>query len=128
MPPPITQHSYDKKKSVAVEKVAKESMDEAITGSKATEASDMNIYVDGTRRERGFSYLNGVVAAVSVTTGKVGDVEVMLRNYKGCVSHAYLKTTSPVEYDTWKNIHDKKCQLNYMSGLHPTWKQLVRKI
>ena len=77
-------------------------MIEAITESKATEGSDMNISVDGIWQKRGFSSLNGVVAAVSVTTGKVVDVEVMSRNCKGCVSHDYSKTTSPADYDTWK--------------------------
>ena len=79
MPTPINK--------VAAEKVTKASMFEVITGSKATEGIDMNISVDGTWQERGFSSLNGIVAAVSVTTA---------------------------EYDTWKSSRDKKCQLNYV--------------
>ena len=71
MPPPITEYTYDiitKKLGVAAENVA------------ATEGTDMIVSVDGTWQRRGLSSLNGVVAAVSVSTGKVVDIEIMSRN------------------------------------------------
>ena len=58
----------------------------------------------------------GVVGAVSITTGKVIDIEIMSRNCKACVSNEHLKTTCPAEYDIWKNNHDKECQLNYVGS------------
>ena len=41
-------------------------------------------------KNRGHSSLNGVAAAISVTTGKVLDVEVLSRHCKSCTEHVKL--------------------------------------
>ena len=43
-------------------------------------STDIGLSVDGTRQKRGFSSLNGVVTAISVTNGEVPDVETMSRH------------------------------------------------
>ena len=115
MPPPITQHSYviiTKKLGVAAENIAKSSMYRTIEDVKATEGTVMTVSVDGTWQRRGFSSLNGVVAAVSVNTGNVVDIEIMSRNCKACESHENMRISNPVDYDLWKNSHEKDCQYN----------------
>ena len=42
------------------------------------------VSVDGTRQRRGHNSHNGVVTAISVTTGKALDVEVLSNYCKGC--------------------------------------------
>ena len=74
----------------------------------------MTVLVDGTWQRRGFSSLNGVVATVTVSTGKVVDIEIMSRNCKSCESHESMRISNPVDYDIWKNNHEKNCQLNYV--------------
>ena len=57
--------------SVAAQKVATCSMIGDATILKQTVGPDIRVSVDGTWQKRGFSSLNGVVAAISVNTGKV---------------------------------------------------------
>ena len=57
----------------------------------------IGVSVDGTWQKPGFCSLNGVVAAISVTNGKVLDVET--RHCKSCTSNAPLK--DPHKYETW---------------------------
>ena len=71
----------------------------------------MVFHLMGPGRKRGHSSLNGVAAAISVTTGKVLDVEVLSRHCKGCSDYAALKDTKPDEYESWKFTHEEKCQL-----------------
>ena len=73
--------------------------------------SDVSVSVDGTWQKRGFSSLNGVVAAISIDTGKVVDCEIMARYCKACKSNEHLKTTDPQAYATWQATH--KCSLNF---------------
>ena len=83
MPPSITQHSYDninKNLEVAAENIAKESMKNTVEDIIEKEGTDIKVSVDGTWQRRGLSSLNGVVAAVSVSTGKVIDIEIMSRH------------------------------------------------
>ena len=60
--------------------------------------SDVSVSVDGTWQKRGFSSLNGVVAAISTDTVKVVDCEIMARYCKACKSNEHLKTTDPQAY------------------------------
>ena len=116
MPPPVTSKNYAKlsdRLGDAVEKVAKSSMIEAAAEVKQKEGKDVGISFDGTWQKRGHSSLNGVAAAISITNGKVLDVEVLSRHCKGCVDHAALKITKPDEYDSWKITHNEKCHLNH---------------
>ena len=116
MPPPVTRNNYNKlsnRLGEAVEKVAKNSMMEASVEVKQQEGNDIGISFDGTWQKRGHSSLNGVAAAISVTTGKVLDVDVLSRHCKGCSEHAVMKETKPDEYESWKSTHEEKCQLNH---------------
>ena len=116
MPAPVTRKNFSKlsdRLGNAVEKVAKTSMIEASAEVKQQEGSDIGISFDGTWQKRGYSSLNGVAAAISVTTGKVLDVEVLSRHCKGCSDHATLKDTKPHEYESWRVTHEEKCQLNH---------------
>ena len=80
---------------------------------KQREGNDIGISFDGTWQKRGHSSLKRVAAAISVTTGKVLDVEVLSRHCKSCTEHVRLKETKPDEYEAWKVTHEKKCQLNH---------------
>ena len=116
MPPPVTRKNYSKlsdRLGAAVEKVAKTSMIEASVEVKQHERSDIGISFDGTWQKKGHSSLNGVADAISVTTGKVSDVEVLSRHCKGCSDHAKLKDKKNDEYESWKFNHEEKCQLNH---------------
>ena len=77
-PPPVASKSYaalSNKISVAAQKVATYSMIEDVTILKQTVGPDIAVSVEGTWQKRGFFSLNCVVAAISVNTGKVIDVE-----------------------------------------------------
>ena len=50
-----------------------------------------SVSVDGTWQRRGFSSLNGAVAAISMVNGKVLDVAAMTRHCQGCVNINALK-------------------------------------
>ena len=45
---------------------------------------DVGITIDGTWQKRGFTSMNGTVAAISIDTGRLIDVEVMSRYCQGC--------------------------------------------
>ena len=80
LPPPVTRKNYDNlsnKLGEVVEKVAKTSMIEAAADLKQQERSTVGVLFDGSWQKRGYSSLNGVATAISVTTGKVLDCEVL---------------------------------------------------
>ena len=81
----------------AAEKVAKASMLTAASDLKTQPgaSTDIGESVHGAWRKRGFSSLNGVVAVISVTNGKVLDIETMSRHSKSCTSKAPLKDSDP---------------------------------
>ena len=102
IPPPLTQYSYDiitKTLGVAAENIAKLNMCCTIEHLKVTEGTDKTVSVDGTWQSRGFSSLNGIVGAVSVSIGKVVDIEIMSRNCKSCESHENMRLNNPANYD-----------------------------
>ena len=77
----------------SAEKVAKASMLTAALDLKSGEEgmTDIGVTVDVNWQKRGFSSLNGVVAVISITNGKVLDVESMSRYCKSCMSNAPMK-------------------------------------
>ena len=82
MPKPMTEKSHKnilKKIRGSIKFVAEASMKSAASG-----VSDVSVSVDGIWQKRGFSSLNGVVAAISIDTGKVVDCEIMARYCKAC--------------------------------------------
>ena len=86
---------------------------EASANPKGTEGTDVSVSVDGTWQKRGFSSLNGVVAAISITNGKVLDCEAMTRSWKSCMLHAPLQKSNPNEFGEWEQQHKNQCKLNY---------------
>ena len=95
LPPPVTRKNYDNlsnKLGEVVEKVAKTSMIEAAADLKQQEGEVLLVIsFDGSWQKRGYSSLNGVATAISVTTGKVLDCEVLSRYCKNCTQHTPLK-------------------------------------
>ena len=116
MPPPLTHKNYDKvsqKLGEVAEKVAKVSMIDATVEVKAIEGTDIGVSFDGTWQKRGYSSLNGVATAISVTNGKVVDCEVLSRHCKNCADHTKMAESDPEKYAAWKVSHDESCQLNH---------------
>ena len=97
----------------AVEKVAIASMIQTAVEIKEKEGSDIGVSFDGTWQRRGHSSLNGVEAAISITTGKVVDCEVLSRYCNNCALHIPLKETNPAVHEAWKVDHEGKCHLNH---------------
>ena len=67
----------------------------------------------GRGNDEGYSSCNGVGTAISITTGKVLDCEILSRHCKNCAIHANWKEEKPNEYHVWKVDHHEKCQLNH---------------
>ena len=67
--------------------------------------------VDGTWQRRNFSSLNGVVAAISIDSGKIGDVEPMTRYFRQCFVNTRL-TCDNYALELWKKSHNDYCKLN----------------
>jgi len=110
----MTQNSYDNlfsKYSEATKTVAVESMKQAAV--EVIEEQDGNhdtmVSVDGSWQRRGHSSHNGIVSTISVTTGKVLDIEVMSNYCKGCAQWTKQQLTQ--EYLSWKETH--VCSLNH---------------
>ena len=87
-PSPMTEKNYRKLSSVyrnSVKEVAETVMQEAALEiyNKKHDADyddnivDTGISADGTWHKRGFTSLNGAVAAISIETGRILDVEAM---------------------------------------------------
>ena len=94
---PMTEKNYRKLSSVyrnSVKEVAETVMQEAALEiyNKKHDADcddnivDTGIYVDGTWHKRGFTSLNGAMAAISIETGRILDVEAMTRYCQGCIN------------------------------------------
>ena len=78
--------------------------------------TDIGVTVDGTWQKRGFSSLNGVVAVISITNGKVLDVESMSRHCKSCMINAPMKNADPKRYESWRIQHEPTCNINYIGS------------
>ena len=114
-PPPMLERSYRKvgvKFNEGVKSVTEDIMQDAcqeIRGS--SDFVDTGVSVDGTWQKRGFSSYNGAIAAISIETGKILDVEVMSRFCQGCVQIETFKTKDPELYEKYCNDHD--CTINH---------------
>lgn len=114
-PPNKTAYTLQEVKLLrVVSEVAQESMAKAAAEVKTRSKSDdsptkCGVSVDGTWQRRGYTSLNGCVAAISVDTGKVLDVEIMS---SFCPTCKRLKNmTKNIEYEAEKADHI--CQCNY---------------
>ncbi|GFU62523.1 CCHC-type domain-containing protein [Trichonephila clavipes] len=64
----------------ATERVAQENINSALSEIKGSNSfTKCGISIDGTWQRRGYSSLNGCVSALSVDTGKILDIEVMMQ-------------------------------------------------
>ena len=64
-----------------------------------TSNTNISVSLDGTWQKRGFTSLNGTVAAISMSTGKVIDVGTMVRYCKPCQQKK--DTLTEHEFDMW---------------------------
>ena len=115
LPPPPTYRAYNetvKVLSSVTTDLAEECMNSAAEEVKSKKGNECGVSVDGTWQRRGFSSLSGVVAAVSVDTGKVLDVEILSRSCAGCKKHNKDHKTS-YSYLAWQGDHAAVCKKNY---------------
>ena len=125
-PPPMSEKSYRKlnnKVNNSVKIVASNSMNAAAEDIKAREATsadehlhnyiDTGVSVDGTWQRRGFSSLNGAVAAISMVNGKILDLDTLTRYCQGCVTINAYKVSHPERYELLKADHIETCSINH---------------
>ena len=74
--------------------------------------------VDGTWQRRGFSSLNGAVAAISMVNGKILDLDTLTRYCQGCVTINAYKVSHPERYELLKADHIETCPI-YHKGSAP---------
>ena len=117
MPPPMTQNAYNGLSysiKVAFKQVAEKSMSDVAASSllfAGTEQTANGVSVDGKWQRKGFSSTLGVVAAISIDNGRVLDVVILSKSYKGCTSMKKNASFDPVCYEIWKLSHNYN--LNY---------------
>ena len=74
------------------------------------EVLNTGVSVDGTWQKRGFTSMNGAVAAISMETGRILDVEVMTRFCQGCVNILKYKD-DPERFKLLQSEHI--CKINH---------------
>lgn len=114
MPPPMTMSNYDKisdKFTIVAENIAEKSMHNAVAEHSS---NDIGISVDGTWQKRGFVSLNGVVAVVSMKTGKVLDAEILSRYCRLCQQKK--DQLSVDDFTSWYSSHKETCSMNHMAS------------
>ena len=95
-PAHITEKNYRKVNKIyrdSAKEVAGKIMKEAALELRSNNNSnvelgiaDTGVSVDSIWQKRGFTSLNGAVAAISMDTGRILDVEVMTRYCQGCIN------------------------------------------
>ena len=115
-----TENNFDKISRRLKTKVFKVAEDSMIAASRELHADDRadkvitcGFSVDGTWQKRGYASLNGCVAAISIDTGKILDIEAMSRYCKGCQKHEKDNRDSP-DHLLWKANHI--CNANYIGS------------
>ena len=113
---PMTKNNYNKiihSLHESFMNVASESMKVAAEDLKSKEnTGDIAASFDGSWQKRGHASLNGIVSAISISTGKVLDFEVKSKKCKGCEAHMHLDKSSE-EYLSWKLDHNAECSTNH---------------
>jgi len=74
------------------------------------------VSLDGSWNTRGWSAHDGVIAAVSIDTGKVLDVQYLTNSCPGCSAKEYQlkeETISKREFLKWYIEHEPNCYLNH---------------
>ena len=77
------------------------------------DSTDIAASFDGSWQKPGHASLNGIVSAVSVTIGKVLDLEVKSKRCKGCETHENMDKSSE-KYLNWKLEHSFECGTNHV--------------
>ena len=123
-PPPMSERSYRQinvKICESVQIVADNSLLAAAEEVKVMEGllddgyCHTSVSVDGMWQRRGFSSLNGAVAAISMVNGKVLDVAAMTRYCQGCVNINALKSNvSENEFMKYKAEHN--CSITHLGS------------
>ena len=116
----MASKAYDdivKTLSDSCEKIAEKSMNDAATEihdlSKSSDSAvDTSISLDGSWQKREYSSLNGYVAALSMESGKVLDIEVMSRFCRLCDANKNLEKNDPIAFENFKANHNS-CSANY---------------
>jgi hypothetical protein len=120
MPKPMTARNFIKISNNlrdAAKVVAQRSMMTAVnelrikSNLNETDIIDTGVSVDGTWQRRGFSSLNGVVAVISIDSGKLVDIEPMSRYCRECAVHTRLLQDDPDALVNWKIDHKDVCKL-----------------
>ncbi|GFV69731.1 uncharacterized protein TNCV_1348841 [Trichonephila clavipes] len=121
--PRLTKTAYKNQEAKllkVVQEVAEESMIKAATVEKKQNLSSdivkCSISVDGTWQRRGYTSMNGSVAAISVDTGKMLDIEVMSSYCPTCKRLQTMQRN--FEYESSKADH--KCQCNFTGSSSKT--------
>lgn len=123
MLPPMNESCYKDHVKVcktAGEMAANKSMETAVEETKQyyepeeDEIHNIGISADGIWRRRGFSSVYGVVTSLSLATGKVIDIEIMSKEYRGCVNWKGKQGTN--EFDEWWEGHQHLCSANFTSS------------
>lgn len=116
MEQPVTKKNYDKildSLHGAYMMEAEASMRKAAEEVKEKDGTcDIAASFDGTWQKPGHSSLNGVVSAISVTTGKVLDFEVKSKRCKACQEKKHINKEND-EFLEWKADHSAKCSINH---------------
>ena len=122
-PSPMTEKTYRKityNFNKAIKTVAKKIMKQACqelqkkSESSVADVCNVGVSVDGTWQRRGFSSLNGAVAAISIDTGCVLDIEIMSRYCQGCTNAQVYKTSDPDKFEKLK--FDHICKINHVGS------------
>ena len=75
---------------------------------------DTAVSVRGTWQRRGYSSMNGAVAAISMNTGNVLDIAAFSRYCQVCISMERFQMSDPVKYENWKQPHH--CLINQVGS------------
>ena len=125
-PLPMTEKNYrtisnifNQKIKVVAEKLMHEACEEIRGLSLDSEFVDTGVTVDGTWQKRGFTSMNGAVAAISIDTGHVVDID-MLRYCQGCINLKAIENADSEQYNKRRKEH--KCSINH-EGSAPKMEQ-----
>ena len=123
-PPPMSEKSYrgtNLKICDNVQTMPEISLNHAAEEVKLVEGTQddgychISVSVDGTWQRRGFSSMNGAVAAISMVNGKVLDVATLSRYCQGCVNINALENT--LSYDEIiKRKVEHNCSLTHIGS------------
>ena len=76
-----------------------------------TDSANVGASFDGIWQRKGFTSLNGVIAVISIDSGKVPDTAMLFKNCKSYTRMQVIKTKDAHTYNKWNAAH--KCHLNY---------------